>query len=449
MSTRHPGRAPDVLIRNATILTMNDGLDIVHGAVGVRDRRIVSVGAEMEADWDTTIDAGGAYLLPGFIQTHIHLCQTLFRGCADDMPLLEWLKRRIWPMEAAHTPATLRASTRLAAAELLLSGTTTVLTMETVHDTDAVFEALSDMGLRAVVGKCMMDSDDEVPRRLRERTAASIDESLALKKRWDGAADGRLHAAFAPRFAVSCSRELLEAVAHLSIREHALVHTHASENREEVEIVRRLSGGFSNLEYLADTGLATPNLAAAHCVWVTDAEQALLAERDVKVLHCPGSNLKLGSGIAPVAQMRKRGISVSLGADGAACNNRLDMFEEIRLAATLQAVKEAPGALTARDALCMATREGARALGRTAEIGSIEVGKRADLILVERDRPHLAPDTDPWSTLVYGARGTDVRLTMVDGAVLVRDFSLTGADRLDITAAARTAAAELAGRAGI
>ena len=428
---------------------MNDRLDIVEGSVGIRDGRIVSVGHEPEGPWDSAIDARGAYLLPGFIQTHIHLCQTLFRGYADDMPLLEWLKRRVWPMEAAHSPATLRASARLAASELLLSGTTTVLTMETVHDTDVVFETLADFGMRAVVGKCMMDSDDEVPARLREKTSHSIDESLALKKRWDGAANGRLRAAFAPRFAVSCSRELLEAIGHLSKTENALVHTHASENRDEVEVVRRLSGGFSNLEYLADTGLASPRLCAAHCVWVTETEQRLLAERDVKVMHCPGSNLKLGSGIAPVVEMRKQGISVSLGADGAACNNRLDMFDEMRLAATLQSVRLAPGALTARDALWMATREGARALGMDEEIGSIEVGKRADLILVDRDRGHLAPDVDPWSTLVYAARGTDVGLTMVDGVVLARGFRLEHHDDLEIAEEARSAAAELGRRAGV
>ena len=350
---------------------------------------------------------------------------------------------------SAHAESTLRASTRLAASELLLSGTTTALTMETVHDTDVVFETLAEFGLRAVVGKCMMDSDDDVPARLREKTAHSIDESVALKKRWDDAANGRLRAAFAPRFAVSCSRELLEAVAHLSKRENTLVHTHASENRDEVEVVRRLSGGFSNLEYLADTGLATNRLCTAHCVWVTDREQELLAERDVKVLHCPGSNLKLGSGVAPVVEMRKRGISVSLGADGAACNNRLDMFEEMRLAATLQGVRLTPGVLTARDALWMATREGARALGMDAEIGSIEIGKRADVILVDRDRSHLAPDADPWSTLVYAARGTDVRLTMVDGEVLTRDGVLLKSDQSKIAADARLAAVEVATRAGI
>src|SRR3954447_15028173 len=441
--------AESTLIRNATILTMNDALDIVHGAVSVRDGRIVSVGPEPADRHDVVINAGGAYLLPGFIQTHVHLCQTLFRGYADDMPLLDWLRRRVWPMEAAHTPATLRASTRLAAAELLMSGTTTALTMETVHDTDVVFEALEQMGLRAIVGKCMMDSDRDVPKRLQEETRASIDESVALRTRWDGRANGRLHAAFAPRFAVSCSRELLEAVADLSTRDRVIVHTHASENRDEVEVVRRLSGGFSNLEYLADNGLATPHLCTAHCVWVTDSEQALLAERDVKVMHCPSSNLKLGSGLAPVAEMRARGISVSLGADGAACNNRLDMFEEMRLAATLQTMRQGPGGLTARDAVWMATREGARALGLESDIGSIEVGKRADLVLIDRERPGLAPDPDPWSTIVYAAGGTDVRTVVIEGEVLVSDFALTRLDTVEVSARSREAAAILASRAGI
>ena len=206
------------LIRNATIITMNDAMDIVHGAVSVRDGRIAAVGDEPPDRHDAVVDARGAYLLPGFIQTHVHLCQTLFRGFADDMPLLEWLRRRVWPMEAAHTPETLRASARLGAAELLLSGTTTALTMETVHDTDIVFETLEQIGLRAVVGKCMMDSDQQAPKRLLENTRGSVDESVALRKRWDGRANGRLQAAFAPRFAVSCSRELLEAVAELSSR---------------------------------------------------------------------------------------------------------------------------------------------------------------------------------------------------------------------------------------
>jgi 5-methylthioadenosine/S-adenosylhomocysteine deaminase len=442
-----PPDSPAIIIRNATIVTMNDRLEVVDGDVLVRAGRIVSVGGTIQARGDErAVDAAGGYLLPGFVQTHVHLCQTLFRGSADDMPLLEWLKRRVWPMESAHTPATLRASARLAVAELLLSGTTSVLTMETVHDTDVVFDALAETGIRAAVGKCMMDASSDAPPRLREETQRSIDESLALRKRWDGAANGRLHAVFAPRFAVSCSRELLESVADLSSREGTIVHTHASESRDEVEAVRCLSGGFSNLEYLADTGLATPQLCAAHCVWVTEREQALLAERHVKVLHCPGSNLKLGSGLAPITEMRERGISVSLGADGAACNNRLDMFEEIRLAAMIQSVRKGPGALTARDAVWMATREGARALGLEREIGSIEPGKRADLIVVDRQRPELAPDRDVWSTLAFAATGRDVRMTMVDGEVRVIDFELTDLDRNAITAEARDAAATLDSR---
>ena len=227
---------------------MNDALEVLEGDVLVRDGLIAAVGNAGDARADRIIDAAGHYLLPGFVHTHIHLCQTLFRGYADDLALLDWLKRRIWPMEAAHTPASLGAAARLAASELLLGGTTTVLTMETVHDTDAVFEALGPIGLRAVVGKCMMDSDDAVPKRLLETTRASIDESLAIAARWHGRANGRLRAAFAPRFAVSCSQALLEEVAVLSKSRQLLVHTHASENRDEIALVKSRTGR-SNIGY--------------------------------------------------------------------------------------------------------------------------------------------------------------------------------------------------------
>jgi cytosine/adenosine deaminase-related metal-dependent hydrolase len=438
-----------LLIANAFVVTMNDRLDVLEGAVLIRDGRIVALGPDVTGDPGTrTIDGGGRYLLPGFIQTHIHLCQTLFRGFADDMPLLEWLRRRVWPLEAAHDEASLRAATRLAAAELLRTGTTAVLTMETVHDTDVVFDTLANLGLRATVGKCMMDADHDVPGRLRERTTESIRESESLQRRWHGAADGRLRAAFAPRFAISCSRELLESVAVLSEESGTLVHTHASESRDELKVVREIAG-MDNIEYLAATGLASPRLCAAHCVWVDDHAQQLLQDHHVNVLHCPGSNMKLGSGIAPVAELRARGICVSLGADGAACNNRLDMFDEMRLAATLQAVRRGPGALTARDAVWMATREGARALGLQQEIGSIEVGKRADLILVDRWAPHLVPGTDPYSTIVYAARGTDVWATFVDGDQLVTSGELVRDDAAEVVAEASTQAAKLAARAGV
>ena len=241
-------------------------------------------------------------------------------------------------------------------------------------------------------------------------------------------------------------RELLEAVAAESVQSGTLVHTHASESRDEIALVRQQSG-LGNIAYLEALGLASARLCAAHCIWVNEAEQRLLADRQVKVLHCPGSNLKLGSGVAPVPELRARGVSVSLGADGAACNNRLDMFDEMRLAATLQALHAGPGRLTARDVVWMATSEGARALGLDAEIGSLEVGKRADLILVDTSRPHVSPGPDPWSLLVYAARGTDVRLVSVDGRILVDEGELLELDAAEIAATARAEAAALASRA--
>src|SRR5687767_14101352 len=330
---------------------MNDGMEVVSGAVSVRDGRIASVGAEPAGPHDTTLDAAGSFLLPGFVQTHLHLCQTLFRGYADDLRLMDWLRTRIWPMEAAHTPASLRAAARLACLELLRGGTTSILTMETVHDTDAVIEATAETGIRATLGKCLMDETTaEAPARLRENGQRALDESIALHQRYHGSGNGRIRIALAPRFALSCSRELLESIAAVSARDGTLVHTHASEQLDEVEMVRAATGR-ANIEYFDAVGLTSPRLNVAHCVWVDEGEQALLAAHDVKVTHCPGSNLKLGSGVAPVRELRAREVCVSLGADGAACNNHLDMFGEMRLAATLQAMRSGPGTLPARDVL--------------------------------------------------------------------------------------------------
>lgn len=436
-----------VLIRHARILTMNDTWDVVDGDVLIVDGRIAAVG-EVPAGTraGTVIDAAGGYVLPGFVQTHIHLCQTLFRGSADDLPLLAWLRERVWPLEAAHTDDTLRVATRLAAAELLAGGTTTVLTMETVHGTDAVCEALVPTGLRAIVGKCLMDADGDQPARLRQSAQAGIDEALALHARWHGAANGRLHIALAPRFAISCTRDLLAMTAEAADHHGLLVHTHASEQRDEVDVVRRATG-LDNMAYLASVGLATSRLCVAHCVWVTDAEQALMAERRVHVLHCPSSNLKLGSGVAPVVDLRRRGISVSLGADGAACANTLDMFQEMRLAATLQAMRYGPGQLTARDVVTMATREGARALGLGDDIGSVEPGKKADLLVVSRDGAHQQPALDPYATLVYASRPSDVQYTLVDGVIRATQGQVTWADPGSILAESRVAADLLRERA--
>jgi cytosine/adenosine deaminase-related metal-dependent hydrolase len=436
-------------LTGATLLPMTDALDVVAGDLSIVDGRIAAVGVvDPAARHDRVIDVAGALVLPGFIQTHVHLCQTLFRGLGDDLPLLAWLRRRVWPLEAAHDPRSLAASAQLAAAELLLGGTTTVLTMETVHDTDAVFEALVPTGLRAVVGKCLMDAADGAPARLHEPAARGLADAAALGRRWHGAADGRLHAALAPRFAVSCSEELLHGVAGAAAETGLLVHTHAAEQRDEVAAVRARTG-MGNVEYLGHVGLTGPRLCLAHCVWVDGADVDRLASADVKVLHCPGSNLKLGSGLAPVAELRRRGISVSLGADGGACNNRLDMFAEMRLAATLQAVRLGPGTLTARDAVWMATREGARAIGRADQLGQLAPGFLADVVVLGPDAPHLQPPHDPYSAVVYAAQPSDVVLTVVGGRIVAERGALATLDRGAVRAAAATARRALVDRSGI
>ncbi|MDQ1591723.1 MAG: 5-methylthioadenosine/S-adenosylhomocysteine deaminase [Pyrinomonadaceae bacterium] len=436
-----------ILIKGGAIITLDAGDRILTGDVLVRDGRIASIGETVADDAaDEVIDARGAVVLPGFVQTHIHLCQTLFRGAADDLPLIDWLKRRVWPLEAAHTAASVRASARLGIAEMIKGGTTSALTMETVNHTAEVFRVVEETGFRATVGKCMMDAGDDVPAELFEQTDDSIRESLALMAEWHGRANGRVRACFAPRFAVSCTRELLEQVARLSRERGVLVHTHASENRTEIEMVERATGQ-RNIAYLSSLGLAAPHVALAHCVHLNTDELDILARTGTHVLHCPSSNLKLGSGVAPVVEMLARGISVSLGADGAPCNNRLDMFTEMRTAALLQKVTHGADALPARRVLRMATIDGARALGLEAETGTLEVGKRADVIVVALDRLHLTPRPDIVSAVVYAAEAADVRSVVIDGQVVMRERELTTASEREVIEDATEQARQLFQRA--
>jgi 5-methylthioadenosine/S-adenosylhomocysteine deaminase len=436
-----------VLIKGGTIITVDDADTVVTGDLLVRDGRIAAIGVVNERA-DETIDARGCAVLPGFVQTHIHLCQTLFRGAADDLPLIDWLKQRVWPLEAAHDPASLRASARLGIAELIKGGTTCALTMETVNHTAEVFRVAEAAGFRATIGKCMMDAGEDVPAALQEQTADSINESLALLDEWHGRADGRLRYCFAPRFAVSCSRALLARVAQLARERGVLVHTHASENQTEIELVERATGQ-RNIAYLAAIGLAAPHVALAHCVHVDDEELTILARTGTHVLHCPSSNLKLGSGFARIVEMLERGISVSLGADGAPCNNRLDMFTEMRTAALLQKARRGADALPARQVLRLATRAGARALGLQHEIGSLEVGKRADLAILSLARLHLTPRPDIVSSIVYAAQSSDVRDVLIDGRVLLRNGELLNLPEREVLTEARQQADALFRRAAI
>src|SRR5215470_15798587 len=253
-----------ILIKNGTLVTMDPSNTIVRGDLLINGERIAAIGADSQTA-DTVIDAEGCAVIPGFVQTHVHLCQTLFRGAADDLALIDWLKQRVWPLEAAHTTTSIAASARLGIAELIKGGTTCALTMETVNHTSEVFKVVEETGFRATVGKCMMDKGDEVPPALQEQTSDSITESITLLDEWHGKANGRIRYCFAPRFAISCTRELLEKVAELARERSVMVHTHASENRTECELVQQETG-LRNIAYLESVGLTGRHVALAHCV---------------------------------------------------------------------------------------------------------------------------------------------------------------------------------------
>jgi cytosine/adenosine deaminase-related metal-dependent hydrolase len=341
----------------------------------------------------------------------------------------------------------MRACARLACAELLLGGTTAVLDMGSVHETDALCDAIARTGLRATVGKAMMDAGDGVPARLHEETSRSIDESDALASRWHDTTGGRLRYAYAPRFALSCSEELLREVG-ARVHHGARVHTHASEQEAEIALVRRERGA-DNLVYLESLGLGGPRAAVAHCVHATADERRRLAANGTHVVHCPSSNLKLGSGIAPIPEMLAEGIRVALGADGAPCNNNLDAFVEMRLAALVHKPRMGASTMSPATVLELATRGGAAALGLDDQIGSLEPGKRADLIIVEPRTPHATPSSSPLSTLVYATQSRDVRDVIVDGRVLVRHGVLTelsGLDRAEVIATAQAEAERVQAR---
>jgi cytosine/adenosine deaminase-related metal-dependent hydrolase len=417
----------EVVIRGGTILTVDKDARVLAGDVLARDGRIVQVGGDaVPAGRDyEVLDAEGCIVLPGLVQTHVHTCQTLARGRADELTLLDWLGKVVWPYEAALGRDDVGAAARLAMSELLLGGTTTIQDMGTVRHTDAIFEVARAAGIRAVIGKAMMDVGGDPD--LREPTRASLDESAALCKAWHGSEDGRLRYAYAPRFVLSCTEDLLRAVAADARSLGARIHTHASENRDEIAAVRRERGD-DNVAYLDRVGLTGHDVGLAHCVWLAERERAIMAETGTHLLHCPSSNLKLGSGVAEVPELRARGVSVSLGADGAPCNNNLDGFLEMRLAALIHRPRCGPAAIPASQVVKMATFGGAAALGLEADIGSLEPGKRADVIVVAADTPHAAPADSAYSTIVFAARAADVRHVVVDGKVAVRDRTLLTLD---------------------
>jgi cytosine/adenosine deaminase-related metal-dependent hydrolase len=414
-----------LLVEGARVLGMTRAADVTpDGALLAEDGAIVALhaearrlGAEALAAGRRVerVDARGLWLMPGFVQTHIHLCQTLLRNGPDDLALLPWLRTHVWPGEAAHDEATLEVSARLGLAELLAGGTTALLDMGTVRHTDAIFRAAEASGMRVTSGNALMDDASTNPANLLMGTAESLAETGRLAKRWHGAAGGRLRVAYCPRFAVSCTDELLRAAAARARADGLLVHTHASENLDEVALVFARTGK-RNVTYLDDVGISGRHVVLAHVIHADEAERALLAARGTNLAHCPSSNLKLGSGICPVPEYLAQGIRVTLGADGAPCNDRLDPFTEMRLAALLPKVRPGAGALSAWDVVRMATADGADALG--LPVGRLETGRRADFVLLDPASGFLEPTTwreDPYGPIVYSMDRSHVVATFVEG----------------------------------
>jgi cytosine/adenosine deaminase-related metal-dependent hydrolase len=393
------------------------------------------------------VDVAGCLVLPGFVQAHVHVVQSLARHRAEGLELLRWLAERIWPYEAALAAEEVAAAARLGIAELLCGGTTAAMDMGTTHDQDEVFAAAADLGIRLASGKCHMDTGDAAPARLREDRDRSLAEAERLGKRWHGAAGGRLRYAVAPRFALSCSEGLLADAVTLARRHGWSLHTHASESARETELVRELTGR-RNVAYLADLGCAGPDAVVAHAIHLDDGEYARLAATRTGVAHCPGANLKLASGIADVPRLLAAGVRVGLGADGPPCNNRLSVFHEMSLAGTLHTLRHGAGALSAWTVLELATWRGAEAIGLGGVVGRLAPGCRGDVVVIDTAGWAMEPAGDPAVMLVHGGAEGDVRHVLVDGAFAVRDRVLVAGDAAAIRRDARAAAAALERRLG-
>ena len=429
---------------------------IQQGDLLVCDDRILAIGAavapilaKLPLDARVTrFDAKGTLVLPGFIHGHIHLCQTLFRGLAEQSDLLLWLRERIWPLEMAHTEASMAASVRLGLCELVAGGVTCINDMGTVRHTDVVGDTLLDTGVRAVFGPALMDSGEGVPPGMLRPAAVSLDDTLAIAKRYHGAGGGRLQVSLAPRFILSCSEALWHDVAALSRERGMLVHTHVAEAPTEGAEVKGAVGCHAT-PYFEKHGVLSERFVGAHGVWLDEEEMGMMARANAALVHCPGSNMKLGSGWADVAAWKRHGIRCGIGSDGAACNNRLDTFAEMGLAAGINRVMHRDSPLPPRDIVALATCDGARALGLFDRIGSLEPGKQADIAVVDVATPRCAPfgADDPYTALVNGANSSDVVLTMATGQVLYDWGDWKTMDPLKVVADARRQGLELLERA--
>lgn len=416
---------------------------IYDGAVLTENSRIVAVGdyADLVDQYPHHERREYDILLPGLVGSHIHSVQSLGRGIADDTALLDWLFDYVLPMEAEMDADVMHTAAKLGYLECIESGTTTVIDHLSVHHADRALDAAGDVGIRGRFGKVLMDK--ESPDGLQQDTRTALDETEQLIQKYHDTNEGRIQYAVTPRFAVSCTEACLRGCRDLAdTYDGVRIHTHASENRDEIAAVEEETG-MRNVFWLDEVGLTGEDVVLAHCVWTDEAERELLAETGTHVSHCPSSNMKLASGVAPVGDYRERGINVALGNDGPPCNNTLDAFTEMRQASLLQKVETLDPTTTAAGTVFeMATRNGARAAGFD-HVGKLRKGWKADIVGMTTDVTRTTPVNDVLSHLVYAAHGDDVVFTMVDGEVLYEDSEHVGLDAADVREQARKFTREL------
>jgi len=401
---------------------------IEDGAVVVDGSTIEAVGESDELEDQYPDHKRDEYdiLMPGLVGSHVHSVQSLGRGLSDDQELLDWLFDYVLPMEANLTEDQMRLAAELGYLEFIETGTTTVIDHLSVSHADTAIEAAGEMGMRARLGKVMMDQRS--PDGLLEDTQTALEDTERLIKKYHDTYDGRIQYAVTPRFAVSCTEECLRGSRELADKYDGVrIHTHASENQDEVKTVEE-DTGMRNIHWLDEVGLTGEDVILAHVIWTDETERDILEETGTHITHCPSSNMKLASGIAPVVEYLDRGINVALGNDGPPCNNVLDAFSEMSRASLLQKVDNLDSTVTPTGTIIqMATENGAKAAG-FEKVGKLQEGWKADIIGLTTDVTRAAPLHDVRSHLVFSARGDDVEFTMVNGDVLMRDGEVTVAD---------------------
>jgi len=434
----------DVLIKNGIIVTMDKGRRILKNfSIGIDGGRITEISQEIKGEADFVIDANKKIVLPGLINAHTHLPMTLIRGVADDLPLDQWLGEEIWPIEAGLEDKHVYAGSLLGCLEMIKTGTTCVNDM--YFFVDDIAKAVEESGVRGVLSHAMIDLGDE------EKGKSLVNQGEALVKKYKKTEDNkgnRVSVAFGPHAPYTCTEELLVKTKELADKYETSIHIHVSETKKEVDDSVKAKGK-RPFDYLNKIGFLGDNVVAAHATWVSKKEIGIMKKRDVKVAHNPISNMKLASGIANVPEYVEEGVTVALGTDGPASNNNLDMFEDMKICGLVHKVnKNDPSVVPAAQVLEFATINGAKALGMENEIGSIEVGKKADIILVDLDAPNLTPLTNPVSHLVYAARGSDVSTVLVDGKIIMEDRQLRTLEQGEVLIFAEEQVKDLLDKAG-